>query len=145
MKILKAFSLLEVVLATAILGLTLPFLLSIATNGIGDTNKKVKTVAVLNAKKNLENFTEKIVKSLDLNENMTTYFGIKDGQLKLSKTLSFEENDLFILKRLEEREQFGSYIASDLYSVSSSKLDTGEAQSDSYKVFFTHTFAKNPR
>ena len=68
----KGFSLLEVVLSMAILGMSLPILLKFSAEGIANSHDAIRNIEIANAEKSIQNYLPQNAGSLEINATDNT-------------------------------------------------------------------------
>ncbi|MDR0590743.1 MAG: type II secretion system GspH family protein [Puniceicoccales bacterium] len=95
----RGFSLLEVVLAIGILGVSLPVLLTYMAESAGDTEKRVWEILAANAEKNVQNVLNMTPKAPVLDADHRAYCGYKNGTFSITDQPDDFDGPVFVLRR----------------------------------------------
>ncbi|MDR2812615.1 MAG: type II secretion system GspH family protein [Puniceicoccales bacterium] len=95
----RGFSLLEVVLAIGILGLSLPILLTHMAENTGKMEKRMQEIFVANTGKNVQNVLNAVTKAPILDANNQAYCGYQDGVFMIANAATGFDGIIFVLVR----------------------------------------------
>ncbi|MDR1367011.1 MAG: type II secretion system GspH family protein, partial [Puniceicoccales bacterium] len=95
----QGFSLLEVILAIGILGLSLPILLIYMAESAGKTERRIQEILVVNAGENVQNVLSVVNGAPILDDNNRAYCGYKGGIFTIANTAMNFDGSVFVLCR----------------------------------------------
>ncbi|MDR0678404.1 MAG: type II secretion system GspH family protein [Holosporaceae bacterium] len=97
----RGFSLLEVVLAIGILGLSLPVFLTYMAESTGKTENRIQEILISNAGKSVQNVLNVVGKVPVLDINNQAYCGYKTGVFTIANTAMGFDGTVFVLKQVD--------------------------------------------
>ncbi|MDR0417983.1 MAG: type II secretion system GspH family protein [Puniceicoccales bacterium] len=129
----QGFSLLEVILAIGILGLSLPILLTYMAESATKTEKRIQEILIVNMGKNVQNILSAVNKAPMLDDNNRAYCGYRNGIFTITNSATGFGEAVFVLGQETEKVILGGKVREILY-----RLYSWNSKNQSLRLILPH-------